>query len=138
MSGTTGDLAELSLQVNYDTVSRASTELETFRSRAGSASRETDNFNSSSQRMDQSIQSLNRTMGLQSSQLQTLLPLYQGYVRYAEEMQRATLQLTLEQTRYLTAMREVEPGVRLVMDAAKYTTEPPPWHPKPKGGGGDV
>lgn len=112
MSGTTADLAELSLQVNYSTVSQASNELESFRNRAYSAGRESDNFNSSSTRLDQSVQALNRTMGLQSQQLSVLLPQYQGYVRYAEEMQRATLQLTLEQTRYLTAMRDIEPVLR--------------------------
>jgi len=29
------------------------------------------------------------------------------------------------------SMREVEPGVQLIMDATKHSSEPPPWKPKP-------
>lgn len=36
------------------------------------------------------------------------------------------------------SMREVEPGVQLIMDAAKYSTEPPSWKPKPQGNGGGI
>lgn len=36
------------------------------------------------------------------------------------------------------SMREVEPGVQLIMDAAKFSTDPPPWKPKPQGNGGGV
>lgn len=37
------------------------------------------------------------------------------------------------------SMREVEPGVQLIMDASKHSTEPPPWKPKvKKKNGGDA
>jgi len=37
------------------------------------------------------------------------------------------------------SMREVEPGVQLIMDASKHSTEPPPWKPMaPKTNGGDA
>ena len=36
------------------------------------------------------------------------------------------------------SMREVEPGVQLIMDAAKFSTDPPPWKPKPQGNGGGL
>jgi len=37
------------------------------------------------------------------------------------------------------SMREVEPGVQLIMDASKYSSEPPSWKPKvKKANGGDA
>ena len=37
------------------------------------------------------------------------------------------------------SMREVEPGVQLIMDASKHSTEPPSWKPKvKKANGGDA
>lgn len=37
------------------------------------------------------------------------------------------------------SMREVEPGVQLIMDDSKHSTEPPPWRPKiKKANGGDA
>ena len=37
------------------------------------------------------------------------------------------------------SMREVEPGVQLIMDASKHSSEPPSWKPKvKKANGGDA
>lgn len=111
-SSTTGDLAELSLQVNYDSVTKAGQELLTFQERSRGAGREADALGNVSRNLDQTMGMLSRSLGLQGQALQQLLPQYQAYVRFATELQTATMQLSLEQSRYATALREVDPVLR--------------------------